>query len=187
MDAKKLMRYALIVMIVSIIAPVTTAAQDDTDNRTIANKAGMYTIPSYGDEPIFVFKGTKLPVNSKYMGSGSPKVWVDDKDDLKCNFIGGFIKVKAGKKTFTIDPEMSCFTSISWSNAWYENGEYVKMKREDRDCIDPTEFEWHFEVSFLSIPLKTRFKAVPPTKRNQEKHEKTMKPFRWDPDDDEED
>lgn len=176
------------VLILMIAMLAITNAEALAQDSIIVSKAGMYSIPGYDDEEpetLYVYKGTKLPVNIKYVSSGSPKVWINDNDDLENNFRGGFIKVKAGKQTFTIDPEMSCFTSISWSNAWYENGEYVKMKREDRDCIDPTEFEWHFEVSFLTVPLKTRFKAVPPTKRNQKKHEETMKPFRWDPDNDE--
>ncbi len=179
MNAKNLMRYALIVMIVSIIAPVTTAAQDDTDNRTIVNKAGMYTIPSYGDEPIFVFKGTPIPSGSIFEGRGKPKAHIVD-DELLYNFTGGFVKIKTKDTVFVIDPDLSCFILTEWSDAWWDDakGKYVRMR--DKKEIEPTEFDFHFEASYLVIPIRTKIRVVKKNPKTTKQFEQTMEPFKSD-------
>jgi len=84
-----MMRVLIIVLTMLVSTTVKTAAQDSI----IVNKAGMYTIPSYGDEPIFVFKGTPISSGSIFEGRGKPKAHIVD-DELLYNFTGGFVKIK---------------------------------------------------------------------------------------------
>ena len=172
-----MMRVLIIVLTMLVSTTVKTAAQDSI----IVNKAGMYTIPSYGDEPIFVFKGTPISSGSIFEGRGNPKAHIVD-DELLYNFTGGFVKIKTKDTVFVIDPDLSCFILTEWSDAWWDDtkGKYVRMRGEDKKEIEPTEFDFHFEASYLVIPIRTKIRVVKKNPKTTKQFEQTMEPFKSD-------
>lgn len=175
---KKTMGHVLILMIAML---AITNAEALAQDSIIVSKAGMYSIPGYDDEPIFVFKGTPIPSGSIFEGRGKPKAHIVD-DELLYNFTGGFVKIKTKDTVFVIDPDLSCFILTEWSDAWWDDakGKYVRMRGEDKKEIEPTEFDFHFEASYLVIPIRTKIRVVKKNQKTTKQFEQTMEPFKSD-------
>lgn len=126
-----------------------------------ASKDGMYYFPAMEDT-LFVYKGTEIHADAKYVKPGEPMVWINDEEELETN--GFNLLIRAVGSDIVFQPDMSMWFVV-------EEG-------------DSFEFDWGFEQTSLIVPKGTVLQVVPPTSENRELFKKTMAPWESGEDED---